>query len=90
MKNRNAPASKEDTANLMPDESIDLDNAEVRRERLIHIDQMLADHDRRRQEVMLAPRQLAPWQLALVGMAAGAGFMAAGAAIFALLFKLLK
>ncbi len=45
------------------------------RERLAHIDQMLADHDRKRQEI-----RLAPWQMALSGMTTGAALFAAGAA----------
>jgi len=62
------------------------------RERLAHIDaalaqhdhdraqvgQLNADHDRKRQEI-----RLAPWQLAFAGMTAGAALMAAGAGIFA-------
>jgi len=52
------------------------------REQLAHIDQMLADAARKRQEI-----RFAPWQLALAGMTAGAGFMAAGAAIFAVLLR---
>jgi hypothetical protein len=50
------------------------------REKLAHIDQMLADHDRKRQE-----NRLAPWQLALTGMASGAAVFAAGAAFIKLL-----
>ena len=50
------------------------------REKLAHIDQMLADHDRKRQEV-----RLAPWQIALTGMGGGAALFAAGAAFFKLL-----
>jgi hypothetical protein len=49
------------------------------REKLAHIDQMLADHDRKRQEILLAP-----WQLALGGMTAGAAMFAAGAAFMKL------
>jgi hypothetical protein len=45
------------------------------REKLAHIDQMLADHDRKRQEITLAP-----WQLALTGVGTGAALFAAGAA----------
>lgn len=45
------------------------------REKLAHIDLMLADHDRKRQEITLAP-----WQLMLSAMTAGAAFFAAGAA----------
>jgi len=47
------------------------------REKLAHIDQMLADHDRKRQEI-----RFAPWQLALTGMGTGAAVFAAGAAFF--------
>ena len=50
------------------------------REKLAHIDQMLADHDRERQEI-----RLAPWQLALTGMGTGAALFAAGAAFYKLL-----
>jgi hypothetical protein len=45
------------------------------REKLAHIDQMLADHDRKRQEITLAP-----WQLVLTGLGTGAALFAAGAA----------
>lgn len=45
------------------------------RERLAHIDQMLADHDLKRQEI-----RLAPWSLALGGATSGAALFAAGAA----------
>jgi hypothetical protein len=45
------------------------------REKLAHIDQMLADHDRKRQEI-----QLAPWALILGGAAAATALLAAGAA----------
>jgi len=55
----------------LPDEPSSLDI----REKLAHIDQMLADHDRRRQEI-----RLAPWQLVLAGMTSGAALFAAGAA----------
>jgi hypothetical protein len=45
------------------------------REKLAHIDQMLADHDRKRQEIRYQPL------LAVIsGMTAGAAFFAAGAA----------
>lgn len=50
------------------------------REKLAHIDQMLANHDRKRQEIPLAT-----WQIALTGMGAGAALSAAGAAFFKLL-----
>ena len=49
------------------------------REKLAHIDQMLADHDRKRQEI-----QLAPWALALAGLTTGAAVFAAGAAFMKL------
>ena len=55
----------------LPDEPSSLDI----REKLAHIDQMLADHDRKRQEIGLAP-----WQLVLAGMTSGAALFAAGAA----------
>jgi hypothetical protein len=45
------------------------------REKLAHIDQMLADHDRKRQEISYAP-----WQIGLSLVTAGAAFFAAGAA----------
>jgi hypothetical protein len=46
------------------------------REKLAHIDQMLADRDRKRQEL-----RLAPWQLLITGMAVGGGLLAIGAAL---------
>jgi hypothetical protein len=51
------------------------------REKLAHIDQMLADHDRKRQEI-----RLAPWALALGGATSGAALFAAAFA-FAKLFQ---
>ena len=64
---------------------VDVPELDVR-EKLAHIDQMLADHDRKRQEI-----KLAPWQviggLILGAMTAGAAFMAAGATLFAVLLK---
>lgn len=45
------------------------------REQIAHIDQMLADAARKRQEI-----KLAPLALALSGMTAGAALFAAGAA----------
>lgn len=45
------------------------------REKLAHIDQMLADHDRKRQEI-----RYAPWLAVVSGMTAGAAFFAAGVA----------
>jgi hypothetical protein len=50
------------------------------REKLIHIDQMLANIDRKRQEI-----QLAPWQIFATLITAAAAFFAAGIA-FAKLF----
>jgi hypothetical protein len=49
------------------------------REKLAHIDQMLADHDRKRQEI-----KYEPWAIALSGMTAGAALFAAGAAFMKL------
>lgn len=53
-------------------------------EKLAHIDQMLADHDRKRQEM-----RLAPGQIAFAGMTAGAALFASGAAVGGLLTKVL-
>ena len=44
------------------------------REKIAHIDQMLADHDRKRQEI-----RYAPWALVLSAMTTGAALFAAGA-----------
>ena len=52
------------------------------REKLAHIDQMLADHDRKRQEI-----RIAPWMAAFAGMTAGAALFAAGGAVGGLLVK---
>jgi hypothetical protein len=59
------------------------------REKLIRIDQMIADidqkyadRDRKRQEI-----KLAPWALVLTGLTTGAALMGAGAALFAALIK---
>ncbi len=41
------------------------------REKLAHIDQILAEHDRKRHEI-----RLAPWQLVLSSFTAGAAFFA--------------
>jgi hypothetical protein len=49
------------------------------REKLAHIDQMPADHDRKRQEI-----RPAPLALALTGMTAGAALFAASAAFMKL------
>jgi hypothetical protein len=64
-----------------------LDEEEIRRERLVRIDQLLADHDRKRQEIAFAP-----WQLVLAGVTAAAALMTVGAAFtiaIATVFKLL-
>jgi len=45
------------------------------REKLAHIDQMLADHDRKRQEITFAP-----WQIAVTTIGGAAALFAAGAA----------
>jgi hypothetical protein len=50
------------------------------REKLAHIDQMLADHDRKRQEI-----RYAPWAIATGFMATGAALFAAGAAFIKVL-----
>ena len=50
------------------------------RERIAHIDVMLADHDRKRQEIAFAP-----WLLAITGMGSGAALFAAGVAFMKLL-----
>jgi hypothetical protein len=50
------------------------------REKLAHIDKMLAEHDRKRQEI-----RHAPWQMMMTGMTAGAAFFAAGVAFMKLL-----
>jgi hypothetical protein len=55
-------------------QEIKMDEIDLR-EKLAHIDQMLADRDRKRQEI-----RLAPWQLVLSGMTTGAALFAAGAA----------
>ncbi len=48
-------------------------------EKLAHIDQMLADHDRKRQEI-----RLVPWVLVLSGVTSGAAVFAVGAAFMKL------
>jgi hypothetical protein len=58
---------------------IDMQGLDVR-EKLAHIDQMLADHDRKRQEI-----RFAPWLAVLSGMTAGAALFAAGAAFIKVL-----
>jgi hypothetical protein len=50
------------------------------REKLAHIDQMLADHDRKRQEI-----RYAPWMMAMSGMTTGAALFAAGGAFIKLM-----
>ena len=60
---------------------IEIDEQELNvREKLAHIDQILADHDRKRREI-----RLAPWQLILSGMATGVGLLVAAAALIKLL-----
>jgi hypothetical protein len=58
---------------------IDMQGLDVR-EKLAHIDQMLADHDRKRQEI-----RFAPWLAVVSGMTAGAAFFAAGVAFIKVL-----
>lgn len=57
----------------------DSDTLDIR-EKIAHIDAMLADHDRKRQEI-----RLAPWALVISGMTAGAAFFAAGIAFMKIL-----
>lgn len=52
------------------------------REKLAHIDQMLADHGRRRQQI-----RHAPWLIAFAGIT-GAALFGAGAAVGAIIVKL--
>jgi len=61
-------------ASPMTDTTPTLDTIDIR-EKLAHIDQMLADHDRKRQEM-----KHAPWQIFL---SAAVGLLTAGAALFA-------
>jgi hypothetical protein len=49
------------------------------REKLAHIDQMLADHDRKRQEI-----RYQPWIFLVSGLTSGAALFAAGAAFMKL------
>jgi hypothetical protein len=58
--------------------TIDPQDLDVR-EKLAHIDQMLADHDRKRPEI-----RFAPWQLIVTGMATGVGLLVATAALLKL------
>ena len=60
----------------MADVSYDSGSIDIR-EKLAHIDQMLADHDRKRQEI-----KFAPWLAVITGMGTGAALFAAGAAFF--------
>ena len=69
---------------MTPTDWHDLHGLDVR-EKLAHIDQALADADRKRQEI-----RFAPWQVAFAGMTAGAALFAAGAAAGGLFFKLLS
>jgi hypothetical protein len=62
----------------MADATASTDQLDIR-EKLAHIDQMLADHDRKRQEI-----RFAPWQIAVTFMTAGAALFAAGAAFIKL------
>jgi hypothetical protein len=58
----------------MTDTSFAMKDVDLR-EKLAHIDQMLADHDRKRQEI-----RYAPFLAMISGMTAGAALFAAGAA----------
>lgn len=53
------------------------------RQRLTHIDQLLADHDRKRQEI-----KYAPWLALFAGVSAFAAVFIAGAAIGALAVRM--
>jgi hypothetical protein len=57
----------------------DLEALDIR-EKLAHIDQMLADHDRKRQEI-----RYAPFLATISGLTAGAAIFAAGAAFIKLI-----
>ena len=61
----------------MTDATVPPDQLDIR-EKLAHIDQMLADHDRKRQEI-----RYAPWQLFVAFAGPAIGLMTAGAALFA-------
>lgn len=60
----------------MADTTIIDDSALDLREKLARIDQLLADRDRKRQEI-----RLAPWALMISGMTSGAALLAAGFAL---------
>ena len=60
---------------ILPDELPALDLQRL----LADIDSAIADHDRKRQEI-----RLAPWQLVLAGMTAGPALFAGGAAFMKL------
>jgi hypothetical protein len=61
----------------------DIEQLDIR-EKLMHIDQMLADHDRKRQEM-----RYQPFLAAFAGMTAGAAIFAAGAAVGAIALRLM-
>jgi len=63
----------------MTDDSLIEANLDIR-EKLAHIDLMLAQHDRARQEM-----RFAPWQIGFAGMTSGAALIAAGFALAKLL-----
>ena len=56
--------------------SVDLEPTLDMREKLAHIDLMLAQHDRVRQEI-----RIAPWVAVISGIAAGGALVGAGAAL---------
>jgi hypothetical protein len=71
------PAATLITDEAMSDQSLSDDRVQLDiREKLAHIDLMLAQHDRVRQEI-----RLAPLTLLMSGMTAGAAFLAAGFAL---------
>jgi hypothetical protein len=53
------------------------------RERLVRIDHLLADHDRKRQEI-----RIAPWQMIITSIAATTAVFIAGAAVGGLIVRL--
>ncbi|QYE37259.1 hypothetical protein KZX46_21750 (plasmid) [Polymorphobacter sp. PAMC 29334] len=63
-------------ATIFDEEPLDL------REQIARIDQLLADAARKRQEV-----RIAPWQIVVTSLGAGAAIFAAGAGFIALILK---
>lgn len=63
-------------ATILDEQPLDL------REQIARIDQLLADAARKRQEV-----RIAPWQIVVTSLGAGAAIFAAGAGFIALILK---